>query len=308
VAQKVEPGWLEPGSAVNFWVDLAAPTSEEARVLTDVFHFHELAVEDALSAIHHPKVETYDGVLYLILHGIDFRESQHRFATHDVDFFLGPTSLVTVSDGLSRSIKQMRDICSRTGHILREGAGALLHRIVDTMIDNYRPEVEKLEDRLTTIESLVFDRPDGAVIEEILKLKQDVASLRRVTLPQRDVVARLGRREFPMITESLGYRFRDVHDHLVRLTDEAFFFQDRITGILDAHLAAVSNRLNQIVKVLAVIATGLTPLMVITGAWGMNVPLPQFPGGEGVQFWWVMGIMAAMLSVMVWFFKTRNWL
>jgi magnesium transporter len=305
---ELDPVWLEPGSDAMVWVDLAAPTSDEALVLSRDFHFHELAIEDSLSAIHHPKIETYNGVLYLILHGIHFKEAQHRFATHDVDFFLGRNYLVTVHDGQSRSIKQIRDVCSRTDHILREGPGALMHRIIDTMIDNYRPEVEKLEERLDAVESQVFGEPRTSVIQEILKLKQDVASLRRVTLPQRDVVGRLARHEFPIINEQLVYRFRDVHDHLVRLSDEAMFFQDRITGILDAHLAAVSNRLNEVVKLLAIIATGLMPLTVITGMWGMNVPLPMFPGGERAQFWWVTLLMAGTLLVLVALFRRRRWL
>ena len=99
-------------------------------------------------------------------------------------------------------------------------------------------------------------------------------------LPQRDVVGRLARREFPLINEPLAYRFRDVHDHLVRLVDESMFFQDRITGILDAHLSAVSNQLNAVMKVLTIIATLFMPLTVLTGMYGMNVTLPHFPGGE----------------------------
>ena len=103
-ADAIDPSWLQPGSAVTVWVDLAAPTPEEGRVLSDVFHFHELAVEDAMSAIHHPKIESYGHYLYLILHGIDFRASAEGFATHDIDFFLGPNYLVTVHDGTSRSV------------------------------------------------------------------------------------------------------------------------------------------------------------------------------------------------------------
>src|SRR5512145_931396 len=101
---RVEPQWLEPTSNVVLWVDLAAPTADEARILSDVFHFHPLSIEDALSEIHSPKVEQYPGYLYLILHGIDFDHSEREFATRDVDFFLGPNYLVTVHDGRSRSI------------------------------------------------------------------------------------------------------------------------------------------------------------------------------------------------------------
>ena len=102
------------------------------------------------------------------------------------------------------------------------------------------------------------------------------------------MIGRLARREFPLISEQLAYGFRDVHDHLVRLSDEAMFFQDRITSILDAHLSAVSNQLNQVMKVLTIIATLFMPLTVLTGVYGMNVPLPHLPGGERAQFWWVL--------------------
>ena len=141
----VDPAWLAPDSGVTLWVDLDEPTPEEARVLYDVFHFHELSIEDALAEIHQPKIESYGDYLYLVLHGIDFSARQHKFRTKDVDFFLNPKYLVSVHHGLSRSVGRVADACSRNGQVLAEGTPALLHRIVDTMVDNYRPEVEKLD-------------------------------------------------------------------------------------------------------------------------------------------------------------------
>ena len=129
-----------------------------------------------------------------------------------------------------------------------------------------------------------------------------------MVLPQRDAISRLARREFPQITEAVSYRFRDVYDHLVRLSDEAMFFQDRITSILDAHLSAVSNQLNQVMKVLTIIATLFMPLTVLTGMYGMNVPLPHLPGGEHAQFWWVCGIMFTLSAVMLGFFRRKGWI
>ena len=118
--------------------------------------------------------------------------------------------------------------------------------------------------------------PIRKLARKILDFKRDVASLRRVVQPQRDVVGRLARREFPFIDEQIAYRFRDVHDHLVRIADESMFFQDRITSLLDAHLSMVSNQLNTVMKVLTVIATVFMPLTFITGLYGMNVDLPHF--------------------------------
>lgn len=305
---RVDPAWLEPDSGVWVWVDLDRPTPEEARILTDVFHFHDLAVEDALSESHHPKIESYGTFLYLILHGIDFHASEHCFRTKDIDFFLGAQFLVTVHPGVSRSIGKVAATCSRNDRVLGEGPGVLLYRIVDTMVDNYRPEVDRLEERLDALEELVFSKPNPELARKILAFKKDVASLRQVVMPQRDAIGRLARREFAMIDEQLAYRFRDVHDHLVRLSDEAMFFQDRITSILDAHLSAVSNQLNQVMKILTIFTTLAMPLTVLTGVYGMNVPLPHFPGGEGMQFWWVMGMMFGISGVMLAFFRRKHWL
>jgi magnesium transporter len=307
-ADVVVPAWIEPGSGVQLWVDLVEPTPDEGRVLSEVFHFHELAVEDALNSIHHPKIESYGDYLYLILHGIDFQARKHRFTTADVDFFLGPSYLVTVHRGPSRSIAGVAEICTRNHQLLGEGPAALMHRIVDAMVDNYRPEIDKLQARLDKLEAEVFEHPDPHLARTILDFKRDVASLRRVVPPQRDAVGRLARREYPFISEALAYRFRDVHDHLVRLSDEAMFFQDRISSILDAHLSMVSNQLNGVMKVLTIIATLFMPLTVLTGRWGMNVPLPALPGGEAAQFWWVAAGMALLSAGMLWFFRRLRWI
>lgn len=305
---RLDLAWTAPAEGVVAWVDLAAPAEDELRLLSDVFHFHELAVEDARAALHHPKVDDYGAFLHAILHGIDFEESQRRFATHDVDFFLGPALLVTVHDGTSRSIARLRELCPRNGFVLGEGPGPLMHRILDLMVDNYWPEVEKLERRLENLEKQVFERPRRRLVQDILVLKRDVVELRRVTTPQRDAVARLARREFALIDQALAYRFRDVYDHFVRINDEALTYQDRITSLLDAHLSNVSNRLNEIVKVLTVFATIAGPLTVLTGLYGMNVRLPTFPGGEGAQFWWVLGLMAGISGLLLFLFRRRRWL
>jgi magnesium transporter len=308
VVDRVDPSWLEPGSSVWVWVNLSNPTPDEIKILSDVFKFHELSIEDAVAEIHHPKVESYGDYLYLILHAIDFKAREHAFRTQEVDFFLGPQYLVTFHAGTSRSIQRVAEICPRNDRVLGEGPSALLYRIVDLMVDNYRPEVDKLAGRLDTLEKEVFQRPKPALVRRILDFKRDVASLRRVVLPQRDAVGRLARREFPQVSESLSYRFRDVHDHLVRLSDEAMYFQDRITSLLDAHLSNVSNQLNGIMKVLTIISTIFMPLTVLTGMYGMNVPLPHLPGGEHAQFWWIAGIMVGTSLAMLGFFRTKGWI
>ena len=261
-----------------------------------------------MSALQYPKIEPYDGYLYLVLHGIDFHEGEHAFETHDVDFFVGPNFLVTVHDGHSKSIALLKEHCPRNHAILAEGPVGLLHRIVDSMVDGYRPEVEELEEVLDELEDEVFDNPRPEILRKILQTKRDVASLRRVVTPQRDVVGRLARREFVDISSELAVRFRDVYDHLVRLNDEAFLFQDRLTSILEAHLSQVSNRLNEVMKVLTVITTIFMPLTLLSGLYGMNVELPHLPGGPAAQFWWISGIMVGIIVVMLFYFRRRQWI
>ena len=304
----VDPAWLVPDSPVTLWADVQKPTAEDAETLRTVFGFHPLSIEDALQESHFPKVESYGSYLYVILHGIDFKQSEHAFVTLDVDFFLGRNYLVTVHDGGRRSVAEVSDLCGRTDVPMREGPVALMHRIVDRMVDHYRPEVDELEAWLDEIEHRVLGKNPHEMTSEILAVKRDISSLRRVVIPQRDVVARLARREFDIISQEHAYRFRDVYDHLVRLADDSIIFQDRVTGILDAHLASVSNQLALVSKVLTGIAVIFGPLTVVTGLFGMNVTLPAFPGGEHAQFWWITVLMALITGTIYDMFRRRDWL
>jgi len=304
----IDRAWRDPASGVFVWVDLAAPSVPESLILSETFGFHPLSVEDAMSEIHFPKIEAYDGYLYVILHGIDYHAGDKGFATHDIDFFVGPNYLVTVHDGHSRSIRDIQENLSRRAQIMSEGPVALFHRIVHAMVDRYRPEVEKLEDRLEKIEKTVFsEHVPKYLVRQILQEKRQVSSLRRIITPQRDVIARLARREFAVVSSDLSFRFRDVYDALVRIADDAMLFQDRITGVLEAHLSNVSNRLNEVMKVLTILTTIFMPLTLLSGLWGMNILLPRFPGTDREQFWWLVGIMAAIVAAMLVMFRRKRW-
>ena len=303
-----DPAWLKPEGGHTVWVDLAEPTDEEGRVLSEGFGFHDLAIESALRRETQPKIETYGDYLYLVLHGINFHGEQHAFETNETDFFLGPTYLVTVHDGRRRSIAHVTELCSRTSHILAEGPVALLHRIVDTMVDHYRPEVDELEDRVDEIEKAVIEADSERLMGDILAAKRDISMLRRIVVPQRDAVGRLARREFGIINQEMAYRFRDVYDQFARIAEDAIVFQDRVTGILDAHLASVSNRLADVSRLLAVIATLFGPLTVITGLFGMNVPLPSLGLPGSGQFWEIVIFMGVACGGMYWWFRRSGWL
>ena len=311
--EKVDPAWLAPDAPEAFWLNIDTPTAQDRELLLNVFHFHELAVEDAMASRHHPKVEGYDGFLYLILHGVggqksDTPKEEEEFETRDIDFFLGRNYLVTVHTTPSPSIEAEQVVCARHPDVLGEGPAALMHRIIDNLVDRYRPTVDAFEECLSELEEDVFKRPQRNPMRAILTLKAEVNVLRRVALPQRDAIGRLARREFPEISDKMAYRFRDVYDHLVRITDEAGFFQDRVTGLIDAYLSSQSNRMNQVMKVLTVISTIFMPLTVLTSMYGMNVTLPHLPGGADAQFWWIFGMMLAITGVMLWVFRRLDWL
>lgn len=303
----LDPAWLTSDSGAYVWADLSAPVADDGATLRDVFGIHELAVEDALCESQRPKVEAYGDLLYVVLHGINFHASEHAFDTHDTDFFVTRQFLVTVHDGQRRSIAHVADLCAKSAHILGDGPMALMHRIMDTMVEHYHPEVGELEEWLDDLERQVLESPKVHLMGEILAVKRDIRSLRHIVLPQRDVMGRLSRREFDLISQELAYRFRDVYDQLVRLSDDAIIFQDRVTGILDAHLASVSIQLAQTSKLIAVVATLFGPLTVLTGMYGMNVPLPHLPGGPDMQFWWVVGFMVASSAAMFTWFRRSGW-
>jgi magnesium transporter len=306
-ADRLEPTLLST-AGVLVWADVAEPTDQDAATLRDMFGLHELAVEAAVQRETHPKVESYGRYLYVVLHGINFQAAEHTFETNETDFFVSSNFLVTIHDGQRRSIAHVADLCSRANHVLAEGPIGLLHRIVDTMVDHYHPEVDELEDRLDEIEKTVIESPSEALIGDILAIKRDITSLRRTVIPQRDAVGRLSRREFDLIGQEMAYRFRDVYDQLVRLADDSIVFQDRVTGILDAHLASMSNRLANVSRLLAVIAALFGPLTVITGLFGMNVPLPTLFGSPEHQFWEIIGIMVlSSAALFVWFKKSGWW-
>lgn len=299
--------WLEPASTATVWVDLAAPDDTETALLADLFHFHPLSVEDAASTLQFPKIEPYPTYLYLVLHGIDVKRGQSQFATRDVDFFLGRNYLVTVHDGQSRTLEKLRDVCGRYSRLLEEGPVALLHRIVDSMVDNYRPVIEGIEDRIGTLEEQAFGGKEH-LGRQLLKLKRELSTMRRILVPQRDAVGRLARREFPAISDEMAFRFRDVYDNVIRMTEEAVLFHERVTGIFELNLTTISNRLNQVMKVLTVMSTIFLPLTVLTGMWGMNIELPRFPGPDAAQFWWVVGIMASISGTMLALFRWQRWI
>ena len=241
-ATSIDRAWLAPGSGVYLWVDLASPSIPESLVLSDTFAFHPLSVEDAMSGRHSPKVEAYDGYLYAILHGLEAQPAGQGVDTYDVDFFVGENFLVTVHDGRSAALDELRQHCARTPKIVGDGPVPLFHRIADAVVDGWRPAMARLDESIDALETAVFEKPAPPVVRDVLTAKREVASLRRVLAPQRDAVARLAHRDFVDISTEMSFRFRDLHDHLVRLVDDAALCDDRLAGLFAVGAAAAFGR------------------------------------------------------------------
>jgi magnesium transporter len=228
---RIERAWLNPASGAVLWVDLQSPSIPESLLLSDTFAFHPLAVEDALSSRERPKLEAYEGYLFLVL--------------QDARLFVGPHVLVTVSGGAVRAIDEMRDNVAHNQKLLGDGSVALCHRIVDEMVDGYAPAVAALAERLDAIVAKLADKPaPGPLLRDVLTLQSDIAGWRHRLAAEGVVVERLARREFIDISTEMAFRFRDVHDHLLAAGDELAILSERlpaVVGVVSA-LAAGGRR------------------------------------------------------------------
>jgi magnesium transporter len=290
------------------WIDLTAPTDEEAAILTDPFHFHPLAIEDCLQDVHHPKADDYESYLFAIVHGIHFDAPTEDFITRELDFFLGPNYLITHRKGPMRSVDWVRDQCTKgVQSAMPRGADFLLHAILDQMFENYFPSLDEIEDKIQLLQVECFENPTTRTLEHIFALKRDVMQLRRICLPQREIVHRLARGDFPGISDKAAVYFRDIYDNLYRIVDAAMQYQDMVQGTMDAYLSSVNNRLNETMKRLTVIGALLMPLTLITGLYGMNFEnMPELHWRYG--YFYVLGMMGCLSAALVYWFKKKKWI
>jgi len=237
---------------------------------------------------------------------VDFSRLEERFSTHELDIFLGPNFLVTFHKQHHKSVFDTRGrVVKNPDHLLRS-PDWLLYSILDAMVDNYSPAMEQFDERVNGVEADVFGHDANRALNEILTLKREILHLRRIIVPQRDILNRLSHECERFIRKEHFIYFRDVYDHLSRISETADIYRDILTGILDAYLLLTSNRLNTVMKTLTIIATILMPLSVITGIYGMNFEyIPEYHTKYG--YFIVLGIMATLVIVMLAVFKRKKW-
>ena len=310
VVEVEDPGYIPAilsAKETILWVDFDNPTETEVRLLSDIFNFHPLAIEDCLKESHHPKVDDYGEYLFIILHGIAVKKLEEGLFTEELDIFLGSNYLVTFHYEPRRSVSIPWQRCQQRLNLISRGTDFLLYHIVDTLVDNYTPVIEALDEKLDQIEEEVFSNPDKQTLNKIFGLRRDVLYLRRVILPQREVIYRLSRGEFDLVRKESAIFFRDVFDHLYRIADSIEAYRDVISGALEAYLSVSSNKLNEIMKVLTIITTIIMPLSLVVGIYGMNFEyMPELKWKHGYLMVWM--IMIAIAGFLVWFFKKKKWL
>jgi magnesium transporter len=291
------------------WVSLEQPTPEESTaILYDTFHFHPLAIEDCQAGPYQvAKVDDYGDYVFIIAHAPQSGTSLSSLETVELDFFLGPGYLVTSFTEEVEPVREVWQRLERDERMTARGADFLCHAILDTLVDAYMPLIDALDEEIDVLEDQVLALPRTQTLQRILELKHSTLMLRRVIGPQREVMNRLSRDDFPQIDRTNRIYFRDIYDHLVRIQDLSESVRDIIGGALDTYLSATSNRLNQVMKALTIVSTIFLPLSFVASAYGMN-----FEFMPGLHWYWgfavMCGIFTTMTLLMLWMFRHNDWL
>jgi magnesium transporter len=288
------------------WVDLETPTEEERGILSRLFAFHKLAIENCFARTNHPRVNDYGDYLFLVFHGVSAPLAEGRVGLQEIDIFLGVNFLVTHHEGPTVAIEALRGKCAEVPDSMRRGPDRLLAEILDHLADGFVGVMEGMDGKIDALEELLFQRASRRVLREIFSLKKDILRLRRVVNPQREALNRLARIEHKAISPEEGLFFRDVYDHLYRVSEMVESFRDTLTGALEVYLTAASHRTNEIMKVLTVFSIILMSLSFIAGVYGMNVKLP---GGDfSHAFIVLISGMAGAAGILLVLFRKKRWI
>jgi magnesium transporter len=287
------------------WFDLYRPDADELGILATVFGIHRLALEDAEQFGQRPKLEDYDDFTQLVAYGV--QDAGEDLV--EVHFFYSERYLVSVRHGDCAAFAEVRH---RLAHRPKPVSRLLLmHHILDELTDGFFPVLSSFDDRIDRLQDEIFAKPTDGQLSEIFNRKRWLIGVRKVITPQRDMVASLvnGVNELPGMTREIERYYRDLYDHLIRISDLVDSYRDLLTGSMDAYLSTVSNQLNVVMKQLAVIATIFLPLAFLTGFFGQNFAwMVQRLGGLGPFLVLGLGTELAVVVGMLAVFRRRGWL
>ncbi len=294
------------------WVDFIGEPNEKSEPILREFGFHPLAIDDALEETHTPKIDDWGEYLYIVLNVMNYKQEDGIFESKidELDIFLGKNYVITHHDQLLTPIEDAWTACQRDPRHVQEGPDHLLYRIVDALVMGYMPLVEQIDHQIDQIEDQVFDRPNRSTLEQIFALKRILLAMRRILVPQREVLNKLARDDYRIIDPKDRIFFRDIYDHLVRLHDLNENLRDLVSGAMDTYLSVVNNRMNDVMKTLAVITTLFMPITFITGFFGMNFfePVAHLVGWTSEQLFRVMiGSMFGVPIIMYLWMRRQTW-
>jgi magnesium transporter len=292
------------------WINIERPQTADREWLEERFDFHPLDYEDVFSRNQRPKVDEYDGYLFIVLHFPRYDKTVARLNAAEIDVFVGPDFLITIPNEPLQPVEYLFERC-RTNEELRDslfgqGAGYLLYKIVDTCVDASFPMLRKMGNKLERIEEDIFEGAADEVVRDISNVKQEIINFRKVVRPQRAAFRDLERTKTRYIPDDLDIYFDDIVDASERIWDMLENYKEVVEGLEDTNESAIAHRSNETFRILTAASVIILPLTLIASIFGMNVRVP----GESslTAFWIIIVVMAAVLAGMLWYFRHRKWL
>ena len=272
------------------------------------FDIHPLALEDILNTHHRPKLDEHEGFSLIILKMLFFDEETQTLETEQISLLLGQHYVISFQELEGDVFDSVRDRLQRSsGRIRQRGPDYLAYALIDSIVDSYFHILEKVGDKLVQLEDQLISNPDASMLATIHHYKRELLLLRKSVWPLREVVSQMHKETSPLISDDTQIYLRDLYDHSVQVIDTLEIFRDTITGLQDLYMSSISNRMNEIMKVLTIMASIFIPLTFIAGIYGMNfeyMPELKWRGG----YFMVWGLMVGCAIGMVIYFKRNKWL
>ncbi|MBM4285449.1 MAG: magnesium/cobalt transporter CorA [Deltaproteobacteria bacterium] len=281
---------------------------EDIKTLGQCLGLHPLVLEDILSTDQRPKVDDYGDYIYLVLRLLRLQNHSGLMTSEQLSLVVGDNYVISLRDSDGDLFAPIRErLRAARGRVRKEGADYLAYALLDLVVDNYFLILEDLGETIENLEEELVAKPTRTTLTKIHRLKRDLIVLRRAVWPLREVMSRLERRESPIFKEGVYLYLKDVYDHVIQVIDTIETFREMVSGMLDIYLSSVSNRLNEIMKVLTIIATIFIPLTFVAGVYGMNFKhMPELDHPYG--YFTVLGLMVGIGLFMLFLFWRRGWL
>lgn len=299
-AERVDKKIASIKKGKRVWINLVKPLKEEIEELKPL-NIHPTTQEDLRKPHQRPKIDEFDNYLYIVIYGLD-----KKFKRIQLGFLIGNNFLITTAPGEYESFKELQEDKEKLTKFLIKGPDFLLHHFIDKIVDNYFPVLDGIDEEIERLEKELFEKQERALVNRLFDLRKEIIQIRKVIAPQRDRIGFLARMDTPFISKEATLYFRDVYDHMVRVTDAIENYRELITSTQEAYLTIVSNKLNEVMKVLTVIATIILPLTLVVGWYGMNFSyMPELEWQYGYPM--VMGLSFLIFFGMVFYFKKKGW-